>query len=152
MGPVTNSPRGTTTLPPPLATQASIAFRNASEQSVVPSPLAPQATTSTSFFGKEGGMILKRIAPALSHASGWTWAPDELENIWTRKKVADARSAVFERLGNASDERFIGYSNFSCLEELRFSRNNQTGGPPRPPFYCAYFVSSIFRVDVKSPA
>src|SRR5437762_3619538 len=68
IGPVRNVPLGTTTWPPPaLAPHAAIAFANAAEQSVLPSPLAPNAVTSKFLAANVGGTIRDRITGTWSH-------------------------------------------------------------------------------------
>src|SRR2546430_2607286 len=62
IGPVRNDPVGTITWPPPgLALQAAMALANAAEQSVLPSPLAPNAVTSKFLSANVGGAIRARI-------------------------------------------------------------------------------------------
>ena len=54
IGPVTKTPRGTTTLPPPAFAHASMAAAIASVLSVAPSPRAPWSVMRTVFDGIRG--------------------------------------------------------------------------------------------------
>src|SRR5689334_25280951 len=62
MAPVRNSPAVTVTRPPRAALQAAMAFRNASVQSVLLSPTAPNFVMSKSRLGNLGGLILARVS------------------------------------------------------------------------------------------
>src|SRR5438046_10703244 len=62
IAPVRNCPAGTTTRPPPEELHDVIALRNASVQSVLLSPTAPDFVISKSLFGNTGGLIRARIA------------------------------------------------------------------------------------------
>src|SRR6476660_775113 len=62
IAPVMNSPAGTRTLPPFAAWHAAIAFWNASVQSLLLSPTAPNLVTSKLRSGNVGALIRARIA------------------------------------------------------------------------------------------
>src|SRR5215472_8157548 len=62
MGPVRNSPEGMTTLPPPAALQAAMAFAIGSVLSVPVFATAPNCITLKSREGNFGGLIRSSIA------------------------------------------------------------------------------------------
>src|SRR5580765_643317 len=69
IAPVMNSPAGTRTLPPFAAWQAAIAFWNASVQSLLLSPTAPNRVTSKLRSGNVGGLIRARMAGSSNQGS-----------------------------------------------------------------------------------
>src|ERR1700748_1763584 len=68
MAPVRNSPSGTTTRPPPLSAQASIARAIASAQSVLPSATAPNFVMTKSRRGNFGAWMRFKIRASSAHA------------------------------------------------------------------------------------
>src|SRR6476659_10733286 len=69
MAPVTNSPAGTMTRPPPAFVQAAIADLKASVLSFALSPTAPYFVTSNVRDGNDGGLMRERIRGSSTHGS-----------------------------------------------------------------------------------
>src|SRR5215831_3469620 len=69
IAPVTNSPAGTMTWPPPAFTHAAIADLNASVLSVALFPTAPNFVTSNERDGNDGGLMRARIFGSSRHGS-----------------------------------------------------------------------------------
>src|ERR1039457_6745192 len=73
MGPVRNSPAGTTTRPPPAWAQASIALRMASVQSAWPAAV-PKSVIGNWRAGNTGALMRERISGTRAH-------PDEIKGF-----------------------------------------------------------------------
>ena len=101
IGPVRNTPCGTSTRPPPFVLHAAIASPNAAVQSVMPSPRAPNFVTSTSVCGITGAWTRATIASAVSHGATANCAVAQW--IWSTHNKASVYR-IFDRRGFMGDD------------------------------------------------
>src|SRR2546422_7110507 len=71
MAPVSQTPAGTVTWPPPEALQAAMASRKAPVSSDRPSPRAPKSVTGKVALGKRGSAVADRMAFASGQGVVW---------------------------------------------------------------------------------
>lgn len=92
IGPVNHTPCGTTSLPPPFFSSASMALAKASVQSEDPSPLAPKSFRLTSLSGNTGAVTCSILKGRFSYRQLYlsvpvALAPSVSRHAHTKKKI-----------------------------------------------------------------